>query len=65
MLGRSDARGFGSDFLIEKIKKAEQDLSVSVAAKDWSEVTSVATRLKYLQGIEQAARVWPNPLFDH
>ena len=51
--------------MTEKFKLAEKELSDLVAAKDWHEVATVATRLKYLQGIEQAARAWPNTPFDH
>ena len=36
--------------MTEKFKLAEKELSDLVAAKDWHEVATVATRLKYLQG---------------
>ncbi|THH34132.1 hypothetical protein EUX98_g90 [Antrodiella citrinella] len=43
----------------------QEELSEFVAAKAWDRVSEAAIRLKYLQGIEQAARAWPNRAHDH
>lgn len=40
-------------------------ISNSVGAKDWSAVKSATIKLKYLRGIEDAAKAWPNSHFDH
>lgn len=42
-----------------------QDISGLVGAKDWPAVKIATTRLKYLRGIEDAAKAWPNSHFDH
>ncbi|KAH8100721.1 hypothetical protein BXZ70DRAFT_1008209 [Cristinia sonorae] len=49
----------------ERLKAVEAELSQLVAAKAWDSVATAATRLKYLQGIEQAARAWPHSVHDH
>lgn len=41
------------------------NISDLVAAKDWAAVKEAATRLKYLRGIEDAAKAWPGSVFDH
>lgn len=36
-----------------------------VEAKDWPAVKNAAIKLKYMRGIEDAAKAWPNSHFDH
>jgi molecular chaperone HscB len=47
--------------ILDTLKEIE-DL---VGNEDIDKLHHAATRLKYLQGIEQAAQSWPNPPFDH
>jgi len=49
----------------ENMNAVQGELSGFVAAKAWDQVSEAATRLKYLQSIEQAARAWPNQPHDH
>ncbi|TCD71528.1 hypothetical protein EIP91_008909 [Steccherinum ochraceum] len=49
----------------EKFDEAQRELSGLIASKAWNDAAAAATRLKYLQSIEHAARAWPERLFDH
>ncbi|KAJ3552272.1 hypothetical protein NM688_g4236 [Phlebia brevispora] len=50
---------------LSKINDLLPRLSAAVADKDWGAVKEATIRLKYLQGIDQAAQAWPNQPFDH
>lgn len=43
----------------------EDEISALVAAKDWMAAKDAAIKLKYFQGIDLAAKVWPNTAHDH
>ncbi|CAL1695831.1 unnamed protein product [Somion occarium] len=49
----------------EKVEESVHEISKLVAVKDWSGVLTAATKLKYLRGIDDAAREWPRSLHDH
>lgn len=44
----------------DKIKETLEEIERAVHAKDWTLTREAAVRLKYWQGIEDAAREWPN-----
>lgn len=37
----------------------------NIGARDWEAAHKAAVKLKYLEGIEQAAKTWPSAPFDH
>ena len=43
----------------------EDEISTLIAAKDWVGAKNATIKLKYYQGIELAAKVWPNTAHDH
>ncbi|KAI0078874.1 Co-chaperone Hsc20 [Panus rudis PR-1116 ss-1] len=47
------------------IDKLVQEISRLIDTKDWSGVALAAAKLKYLRGIDDAARNWPNAVSDH
>ncbi|KZT02713.1 Co-chaperone Hsc20 [Laetiporus sulphureus 93-53] len=49
----------------EQIKETIDEIRHLVEKKDWPAVKEAAVKLKYLQGIEQAAAAWPHPFTDH
>jgi hypothetical protein len=49
----------------EKIQATSQRLSTLVEGRQWEDVKREAIRLKYLEGIAEAARVWPETSSDH
>ncbi|EPQ60644.1 Co-chaperone Hsc20 [Gloeophyllum trabeum ATCC 11539] len=50
---------------LDKIKELVGEIEQLVGVEDWEEVKKAAVRLKYLQGIHDAAQAWPNSHFDH
>ncbi|CCM07096.1 uncharacterized protein FIBRA_09423 [Fibroporia radiculosa] len=48
-----------------KLEETVQEIEQLVGEKDWAAVKSAAVKLKYLQGIEQAAAAWPHRFNDH
>ncbi|TFY55578.1 hypothetical protein EVJ58_g8156 [Rhodofomes roseus] len=50
----------------EKVEETMQEITELVGRKDWPAAKVAAIKLKYLQGIENAAAAWPHPLgSDH
>ncbi|KAA1471477.1 hypothetical protein DENSPDRAFT_819743 [Dentipellis sp. KUC8613] len=49
----------------KRISATIQDIEAAVASEDWETAKRGAVRLKYLQGIDDAAHAWPDPPFDH
>ncbi|KAI0669889.1 Co-chaperone Hsc20 [Trametes maxima] len=48
-----------------KVKETLEEIERVVGAKDWPALRTAAIKLKYLQGIESAAAVWPAVEHDH
>ncbi|KZT30574.1 Co-chaperone Hsc20 [Neolentinus lepideus HHB14362 ss-1] len=48
-----------------KINNTTTEIEHLVGSRNWDEARKAAIRLKYLQGIHDAAQAWPNSLFDH
>ncbi|KAI0322333.1 hypothetical protein OF83DRAFT_1094751 [Amylostereum chailletii] len=47
------------------MKDCLNDIEQLVASQDWDGARGAAVRLRYLQGIEDAAKSWPATPFDH
>lgn len=49
----------------KKLDETIQEIEKLVGQKDWPAVKTAAIKLKYLQGIDNAAAAWPNVFSDH
>ncbi|KAI0047835.1 Co-chaperone Hsc20 [Auriscalpium vulgare] len=49
----------------DKISETLAEIEALVESEDWDATRRAAVRLKYLQGIDDAVRSWPNAPFDH
>ncbi|VDB84485.1 unnamed protein product [Peniophora sp. CBMAI 1063] len=49
----------------ERISAVVNEIDEHIGARDWNAAHRAAVKLKYLEGIEQAAKSWPSAPFDH
>jgi len=50
----------------QRLEQTMQEITELIGQKDWPAAKVTAIKLKYLQGIENAAEAWPHPLgSDH
>ena len=50
---------------IARVVAVVSEIEEHIGARNWEAAHKAAVKLKYLEGIEQAAKSWPSAPFDH